>query len=97
MSAQECCCNSHLDSAKVFGVVCFSDAKLWHFRLGHLAFEQLQYIGSENCNNSRQHVICQVYPLAKMHRSGFPLNISRAKQCFDLIHIHMEALSSYHY
>jgi len=67
------------EQSKDFGVACFSDGELWHFRLGHLAFEQLKYIDSSVCNNGKFHGICQVCPLAKMHRLGFPLSTSRAK------------------
>ena len=34
---------------------CFSAAELGHFRLGHLSFEQLQYVGLSNCNNAKQY------------------------------------------
>ena len=40
------------------GVACFSDVELWHYRLGHLSFEQLKYIDAYNCSNGRHHGIC---------------------------------------
>ncbi|KAJ8433068.1 hypothetical protein Cgig2_015431 [Carnegiea gigantea] len=66
---------------------CFSDAELWHFRLGHLSFDQLKYVDIETCINSRQHGVCQICPMAKMHRSDFPLSTSRARNCFALLHV----------
>ena len=70
-----------------FTFACFSDAELWYFRVGHLPFEQLKYVDGYICNNGRQHNICQICPMAKMHRSGFPLSTSRAKDIFDLLHV----------
>ena len=72
---------------KGFGAACLSDAKLWHYRLGHLSFEQLNFIDPAVCNNNRHHRNCQICPLAKLHRISFPLSTSRAKQCFDLLHV----------
>ena len=66
--------------------MCFSDAELWHFRLGHLSFEQLKYIDATVCNSNKPHSICQICHLAKMHGLGFSLSTSRTKQCFSLIH-----------
>ena len=53
-------------------VACFSDLEIWHFRLGHLPFEQLKFIDSISCNNTKPHGICQIFPMAKMHRNVFP-------------------------
>jgi len=79
--------NSHMQQqSTISGTACFSDAELWHFRLGHLSFTQLKHIDATTCNN-QTHGICQICPLAKMHRLGFSLSTSRAKQCFDLIHV----------
>jgi len=46
------------DESKGSGVACFSNAELWHFRLGHLSFDQLKHIDSSVCNNSKIHGIC---------------------------------------
>jgi len=70
-----------------FGVACFSNTRLWHFRLGHLSFEQLKYIHAVVCNNDRSPGICQIFHLAKMHRLGFLLSNSKVKHCFDLLHV----------
>ena len=58
-----------------------------HFRLSHLSCEQLKYVDAYTCTNSRHHGVCQICLLAKMHRSRFPLSTSRARDCFDLLHV----------
>ena len=68
-------------------IVCLSDSELWHYRLGHLAFDQLHHIGETACKRGSPHGICQVCPVATMHRLGFPLSSSKAQHCFDLLHI----------
>jgi len=72
---------------KDFGVACLSDTELWQYRLGYLSIEQLKHVDSTVCNNDRHHGICQICPLAKLHRLSFPLSTSRAKQFFDLLHL----------
>ena len=39
------------------------------------------------CKKGSAHGICQVCPIAKMHRLGFPLSSSRAQHCFNLLHV----------
>jgi len=65
---------------------CFSDSELWHFRYGHLPFEQLQYLDIPQCNKSKSSV-CQICPMAKFNRSSFPLSNTKATVCFELLHI----------
>lgn len=36
---------------------CFSESELWHFRFGHLPFEQLQHIDIPHRNKTR-HGVC---------------------------------------
>jgi len=50
-----------------------------------LSFEQLKNVDIDACNNTKHHGQCQLCPMAKMHRSGFPLSSSRAQHCFDLL------------
>jgi len=65
----------------------FSIFELWHIRLGHLSFEQLKHIGVSDCNNFRHHGVCQICPMAKMHRNSFSLSNTRATTCFELLHV----------
>jgi len=66
--------------------VCFSDSELWHFRFGHLPFEQLQHVGISHCNKAR-HGICQICPMAKLHRNSFSLSNTKCAFSFELIHV----------
>ena len=68
-------------------VACFSDSEIWHFRLGHLPFEQLKFIDSISCNNTKPHGICQIFPMAKMHRNAFSASITKTERCFELLHV----------
>ena len=66
-------------------IACFSDVGVWHFRLGHLPFEQLRFTDSISCNNTRSHDVCQMYPLAKLHKNH--TSTSRAKVYFELLYV----------
>jgi len=66
--------------------VCFSVSELWHFRFGHLPFEQLQYVSIPHCNKAR-HGVCQICPKAKLHRNSFSLSNTRSLSYFQLIHV----------
>lgn len=68
-------------------IACFSASELWHFRLGHLPFDQMRHVGISQCNNLKFHGVCQICPMAKMHRSSFSLSNTRASANFELLHV----------
>jgi len=68
-------------------VACFTASKLWHFRLGHLPFEQMKYVDLLESNNLKHHGVCQACPMAKLHRHGFPSSTTRTLNCFELLHV----------
>ena len=62
---------------------------VWHSRLGHLSFKQLDSLSSQlhcnfpSCNNTQP---CYIYPLAKHKRLPFISHNHLSKSPFDLIH-----------
>ena len=61
---------------------------LWHFRLGHVSNKSIDVIKNKfpfvKYNKS---FICDICHFAKQKRLPFPLNASKSKKCFDLIHV----------
>ena len=79
--------SQQVPSAKGIFSANLSVSELWHFRLGHLSFEQMLYVHLPDCNNFTTHGVCQICPMAKLHRQSFPLSTSRALNCFNLLHV----------
>jgi len=58
----------------------------WHFRLGHLSFDEMRYVDFPY-NNKRTNTICTVCPKARLHRQPFPLSNTKASRIFELVHV----------
>ena len=63
-----------------------SSSELWHQRLGHLPFDQLTNVALPSCID-KKHRVCQVCPMAKLHRQPFFLSTNKANCCFEILHI----------
>nr|XP_043630227.1 uncharacterized protein LOC122601537 [Erigeron canadensis] len=69
----------------------FTNAQLWHARLGHCSFpvlKQIKSLGSmctsRKCNSDS---LCSICPLSKHHMLPFHSSTSHALSLFDLVHI----------
>lgn len=73
--------SSHKDSETV------KKAKLWHLRLGHIPFSQLQYlestIGIKSCSIDD---FCQICPCARQARLSFSSSSTKSVTPFQLVH-----------
>lgn len=61
---------------------------LWHFRMGHLSFEQLQLM--QSCYpflRNNKNFTCNTCHYPKHKKLSFPSSNSHASSCFDLLHI----------
>lgn len=58
-----------------------------HFRLGHPSFEQMKFMNFPSFNKKDHSSVCQICPMAKMHRLPFPLSHNRASKLFELLHV----------
>lgn len=57
---------------------------IWHYKLGHpSSFKKIVDVNLEKSGCCK---LCNICPLAKMHRLSFGDSTSRAKNVFDLIH-----------
>ena len=74
-----------LNKGKQISIACFTNLEIWHFHLGRLSFEQMKYVDLIECNNLRHHGICQICPMAKMHRNIIPLSTTRVLNGFELL------------
>ena len=69
-----------------------SNLELWHFRLGHTSYANLQFLKicipdlCNICNVDDHNKHCHVYPLAKQKRLPFPLHNKTPSTAFALIH-----------
>ncbi|KAL2249557.1 UNVERIFIED_CONTAM: Retrovirus-related Pol polyprotein from transposon RE2 [Sesamum indicum] len=63
-----------------------SDIDLWHRRLGHTSVDVLKHIPSINKNKSVLS-LCDICPMAKMHRLPFSSSDTHAVDIFDLVHM----------
>jgi transposase InsO family protein len=69
-----------------------SKLDLWHFRLGHTSYSNLQFVkdfvsvGSSICNIQDHSNHCTVCPLAKQKRLSFPTHNKMDSVAFSLIH-----------
>lgn len=63
-------------------------AKLWHLRLGHLPFDQLN-LALPDCNaKSLLHdTICTVCPAARQTRKPFPKSSIKTTKAFEMLHV----------
>lgn len=61
---------------------------LWHSRLGHTSMKAMQYIATLKglADEQVQHE-CQIFPMAKQHRSIFPDSTSKTDCIFQLVHL----------
>ena len=64
-----------------------SSATLWHSRLGHPSYSCMKHMDSipkciEHNNN-----VCTVCPLAKQHRSPFPMSSIVSSSIFELLYV----------
>lgn len=80
----------HPVSAFSSNSTCFSASAnntLWHLRLGHMSYSRMsllqEVILAANIH-SQSH--CEICPLAKQHRSSFPLSSIKTSKPFDMIH-----------
>ena len=62
-------------------------AKLWHLRLGHLPFPQLQTATKNIVTCPSMECICQICPIARQIRSSFSHSTIKTTQPFELIHV----------
>ena len=85
-TAQQACVAKYSADNKMTSIACLSKFELWHQRLGHLPFDQLKNVALPFCIDNK-HGVCQVCPMAKLHRQPFPLSINKSKYCFELLHI----------
>lgn len=59
---------------------------LLHTRLGHVSLSKMQHIPGYDCKHMHEYN-CSVCLHSKQHKLPFPVSMSKANQCFDLIHI----------
>lgn len=63
-----------------------SNLHIMHARLGHVSLSKMKHIPECQCSHLNEY-FCEVCVYAKHHKSSFPRSLSRASQCFDLIHL----------
>jgi hypothetical protein len=66
-------------------------ASLWHQRLGHPGPDVLAKLSSivvVSCNKPKHVLICHACQLGRHTRLPFAQSMSRATQCFDLVHLY---------
>ena len=55
--------------------------------MGHMPFNKLHLVNSVFDNKVGSEVICQVCHKARQTRKPFPVSLSKAEKCFELLHI----------
>lgn len=72
-------------------VACLSTidkAKLWHLRLGHLPFSQINHLLPDcHVKACSLDIVCQVCPAAKQSRKPFPTSSIKTTKPFELLHV----------
>ena len=69
-----------------FSAVSLSSSELWHKRLGHLPFGKFKDVNLSSCID-KTHGVCQVCPMAKLHRQPFPLSTHTTDNSFVILHV----------
>ena len=64
-----------------------SSLGLWHYRLGHMSFNDMEHINLVSSCKSKPHSVCQVCHHAKQHRVSFPVIASCISHDFEIIHV----------
>ena len=69
------------------------NAKLWHFRMGHLSYDRLKILSSYYSNISTGFVHpCDTCHFSKQKRLPFPSSSTKSTQFFDLLHVDIRVL-----